>query len=104
MQLGTTQLSSYILVMWTPKRASKRVCSPARSAVPMFLSTKLMPRGDSDFAKNNDEPEDVAETRNHMETVEHFNESVDDMTSFFNDSIAADDVLQKLVSVSGHTR
>lgn len=63
-----------------------------------------MPRSDSDFAKKSEEPEEMVGTRSHIETVERFNESVDDMTNFFNDSVTADGVLGKLVSFSGNTR
>lgn len=63
-----------------------------------------MPRSDSDFATKNEEPEGVVTSRSHIETVEHFNESVDDITNFFSDYVAADDVLGKLVSFSKNTR
>ncbi|CAN0184778.1 unnamed protein product [Ectocarpus sp. 6 AP-2014] len=70
--------------------------------IPMFLSTKLMPRSDS--AKRDERSEGSVGSRSHIEAVEQFNDSVDDISNFFNDSVGADDVLSKLVSLSGSTR
>ncbi|CAM9805230.1 unnamed protein product [Ectocarpus sp. 12 AP-2014] len=68
----------------------------------MFLSTKLMPRSDS--AKRDEGSEGSVGSRSHIEAVEQFNDSVDDISNFFNDSVGADDVLSKLVPLSGSTR
>lgn len=66
----------------------------------MFLTTKLLPRSDSELAKNVDHPDGIAGGRSHIEAVERFNESVDDIASFFNDAVAADATLGKLSLVS----
>lgn len=66
----------------------------------MFLTTKLLPRSDGDFTKSTDEPEGIAGSRSHIEAVERFNESVDDLASFFNEAVAADATLGKLSLVS----
>lgn len=66
----------------------------------MFLTTKLLPRSDGELAKSTDQPEGIAGSRGHIEAVERFNESVDDITSFFNDAVAADATLGKLSLVS----
>lgn len=64
----------------------------------MFLTTKLMPRSDNDFAEKSGQPDGSVGSRRHIEAVEHFNDSVDDINSFFNDCVAADSTLGKLVS------
>lgn len=66
----------------------------------MFLATKLLPRSEGELAKNMEQPEGIAGSRSHIEAVERFNESVDDIASFFNDAVAADATLGKLSLVS----
>lgn len=88
----------------TPSETSSPIfCTfplPSRSAVPMFLTTKLLPRSDGDLAKNTDLSEEIAGSRSHIEAVERFNESVDDIASFFNDAVASDATLGKLALAS----
>lgn len=74
----------------------------AHPAVPMFLSTKLMPRSDDEIIEKREEPEDVHGSRSRVEAVERFNESVDDISSSY--QAAADDVIAKLMSSSGNSR
>eukprot|EP00752_Nemacystus_decipiens_P010117 g9018.t1 len=64
--------------------------------IPMFLTTKLLPRSDSELATNKGQPEEIAGSGSQVEAVERFNESVDDIASLFNDSVAADATLGKL--------
>lgn len=66
----------------------------------MFLTTKLLPRSDGGLAKNTDQPDGIAGSRSQVEAVERFNESVDDIASFFNDAVAADATLGKLSLMS----
>lgn len=71
-------------------------------AVPMFLSTKLMPRGDDDIIEKREDTENADGSRSHVEAVERFNESVDDISASY--QAAADDAIAKLVSSSGSSR
>lgn len=66
----------------------------------MFLTTKLLPRSDGELADNTDQSEGIAGSRSHIEAVERFNESVDDIANFFNDAVASDATLGKLSLVS----
>lgn len=68
------------------------------STVPMFLTTKLMPRSDNEFAEKSGQPDGSVGSRSHIEAVERFNDSVDDINNFFSDSVAADSTLGKLIS------
>lgn len=69
----------------------------------MFLSTKLMPRSDDEIIEKREETEDAhGGSRSHVEAVERFNESVDDISSSY--QAAADDVIAKLMSSSGNPR
>lgn len=71
-------------------------------AVPMFLSTKLMPRTETDSVDYRGESELADGRRGQVEAVEHFNDCIDDISSSY--QAAADDVLGKLLSSSGSTR
>lgn len=64
----------------------------------MFLTTKLMPRSDNELAEKSDQPNSSVGSRSHIEAVERFNDSVDDINNFFNDSVAANSTLGKLMS------
>eukprot|EP00904_Undaria_pinnatifida_P003444 jgi/Undpi1/130/HiC_scaffold_1.g00130.m1 len=70
--------------------------------IPMFLSTKLMPRGDDDIIEKREDTENADGSRSHVEAVERFNESVDDISASY--QAAADDAIAKLVSSSGSSR
>ncbi|CAN0084549.1 unnamed protein product [Hapterophycus canaliculatus] len=70
----------------------------------MFLSTKLLPRSDTELADKEEESDRSIESRNRVEVVERFNESVDDISNFFNESVADDAILGKLVSFPGKNR
>lgn len=72
-----------------------------RYAVPMFLSTKLMPRGDKE-ANKDDEAEAMDSSGSHVEAVEAFNDSVDDISTRY--QAAGDEVLRQLLSPPGGTR
>lgn len=71
----------------------------------MFLSTKLLPRNDDEFfdkSDKSDEPENVDGSKSHVEAVERFNDSVNDISTSYLE--AADDVLSKLMISSGGAR
>lgn len=70
----------------------------------MFLSTKLLPRGDTELAEKDEESDGGIGSRSRMEAVERFNESVDDISNFFNDSVADDALFGNLVSFPGKNR
>lgn len=61
-----------------------------------------MPRNDDEIIEKREETEDAHGSRSHVEAVERFNESVDDISASY--QAAADDVIAKLVSSSGSSR
>lgn len=68
----------------------------------MFLSTKLLPRSDGEVVGRVDEEEGKDGSRNHVEAVERFNDSVDELCTWYQG--AAEDVLGKLMSSGSSTR
>lgn len=76
------------------------LCS-RRIAVPMFLSTKLLPRSGGELPDETDTEQDVEGGEMNLDDVERFNESLHDMSAKY--SAAADRVLRRLLT-SGKTR
>lgn len=72
------------------------------AAVPMFLSTKLLPRSDKELFNKREESEVMGGSRGDVETVESFNDSVDNISASY--QAAAEDVLGKLLSSPGTVR
>ncbi|CAN0019122.1 unnamed protein product, partial [Scytosiphon promiscuus] len=72
--------------------------------IPMFLSTKLMPRSETEPAEKDEGSEGDIGSRSRVEAVERFNESVDDISSFFNDAVTDDLLFGKLVLFPGKKR
>lgn len=68
----------------------------------MFLSTKLIPRSDGEILQDKGESEDADGRKSHVEAVERFNDSVDDISTTYQAS--AEDVLSKLLVPSGSGR
>lgn len=68
----------------------------------MFLSTKLLPRNDGELLDKSDGPDNMDESKSHVEAVERFNDSVNDISTSYLE--AADDVLSKLMMSSGGSR
>lgn len=68
----------------------------------MFLSTKLLPRSDGETLVTSKSWQDPDERRNHVDEVDRFNASVNDVSASY--QAAADKILRELAPSPGSSR